>query len=63
MGSIALGYARQLGTLRRIGIWLGARGHLDIVPEELRLFYGTRTPAGLAVSLRLRAPSVSMQME
>ena len=63
VGSVALGYARRLGTLRRIGIWLGARGHLDVVPEELRLFYGTRTPAGFAVSLRLRAPSVAMTME
>jgi len=63
VGSLALGYARRLGTLRRIGIWLGARGHVDVVPEELRLFYGTRTPAGFAVSVRLRAPSVVMTME
>jgi hypothetical protein len=63
VGSVALGYARRLGTLRRIGIWLGARGHLDVVPEELRLFYGSRTPAGFAVSLQLRAPSVAMTMD
>ncbi len=63
VGSLGLGYARGLGTLRRVGIWLGARGDLEIVPEELRLFYGSRTLGGFAAFLRLRAPSVSMTME
>jgi hypothetical protein len=63
VGSLALGYARRLGLIRGIGIWLGARGHLDLVPDELRPFYGGRTLAGVAVSLRLGAPSVAMTLE
>ncbi len=54
VGSLSLGYARRVGTLREVGAWLGARGHVDIVPEQLRLFYGSRTPAGVLVYLGVR---------
>jgi len=53
VGSLSLGYARRVGRLREVGAWLGARGHVDIVPEQLRLFYGSRTPAGVLVYLRV----------
>jgi hypothetical protein len=56
VGSLALGYARRVGTLRGVGAWLGARGHVDFVPEELRLFYGSRAPSGLLAYLQLRPP-------
>lgn len=56
IGSLALGYARRIAALRGVQAWLGGRGHVDIVPQELRLFYGTRTPTGLMVSLQLRPP-------
>ena len=58
IGNVALGYARRLGTIRKVGLWLGARGDLDFVPEQLRLFYGSRTPVGVLVYLRLRPPTV-----
>ncbi|HEV2672869.1 MAG TPA: hypothetical protein VGU74_17385 [Gemmatimonadales bacterium] len=58
IGNIALGYARRIGTVRTVGVWLGARGNVDILPEELRLFYGSRTPGGFTVYARLKAPTV-----
>ncbi len=54
VGSFSVGYARRVGRLREVGAWLGARGHVDIVPEQLRLFYGSRTPAGVLMYLGVR---------
>jgi hypothetical protein len=54
VGSLALGYARRVRELRGVGAWLGARGDVDFVPEQLRLFYGSRTPLGFVVYLQLR---------
>jgi hypothetical protein len=58
IGTVAVGYARRLGVVQNVGVWIGARGDLDILPNELRLFYGSRTPAGFTVYLRLRPPAV-----
>jgi hypothetical protein len=54
VGSLALGYARRLGRLKGVGAWLGGRGNVDLVPEPLRLFYGSRTPAGFLVYLQIK---------
>lgn len=56
VGLLVLGYARRVGALRGVEVWLVGRGHTYFVPEQLRLFYGSRTPAGVIVSLQLRAP-------
>ena len=58
IGNIALGFARRLGVVRAVGVWLGARADLDFVPEQLRLFYGSRTPVGFTIYLRLRPPAI-----
>ena len=58
VGSLALGYARRVGRFRGVGTWLGARGDVDFVPEDLRLFYGSRTLAGFMVYLHLRPTSI-----
>ena len=47
IGAVSLGYERALWRNPRVAIGLGARGTLNLVPEELRLFYGSRTPVGL----------------
>ena len=60
VGALALGYARRLREARGVGAWLGARGDVDFVPEQLRLFYGSRTPVGFIVYLQLR-PSLMMR--
>jgi hypothetical protein len=54
IGSLALGYARRVGGRYGLGAWVGARGHLDIVPEQLQLFYGSRAPTGVLVYLQIR---------
>lgn len=56
VGSLALGYARRVGALRGVEVWLVGRGHTYFVAEQLRLFYGSRTPTGVIASLQLRAP-------
>jgi hypothetical protein len=63
IGNVAMGYARRIGAIRTVGVWLGARGDLDILPEQLRLFYGSRTPTGLTLYLRLKAPAVRSMTE
>jgi hypothetical protein len=58
--SLVLGYVRGLGSLGRATIGVGATGTLGFIPAGLEPSYGTRTPTGLAVYLRIR-PKV-MQM-
>jgi len=54
VGSLAMGYARRIGRLHGVGAWLGARGNVDFVPEQLRPFYGSSTPVGFTVYLQVR---------
>ena len=52
--SLALGYIRDVVEYDGASLGLGVRGSLNIVPTGLEPTYGTRTPAGVAVYLRLR---------
>jgi hypothetical protein len=54
LGAVSLGYERALWRASRLATGLGARGTLNLVPEELRLFYGSRTPVGLMAYLQMR---------
>jgi len=56
VGALSLGYARLLHGSRALDAWLGARSTVHLVPEELRLFYGSRTPVGLVAYLQLVPP-------
>ncbi|MDQ6717734.1 MAG: hypothetical protein M3Z17_05215 [Gemmatimonadota bacterium] len=49
-----LGYIRELGRTHWATIGLGAAGTINFVPSQLEPIYGSRTPAGLFVFLRLR---------
>ena len=51
---MSLGYERGLWRNGSVATGLGARGTLNLVPEELRLFYGSRTPVGLMVYVQVR---------
>ncbi|HET7564509.1 MAG TPA: hypothetical protein VFJ96_05915 [Gemmatimonadaceae bacterium] len=53
IGSFVLGYARELATFGGASLALGARGSVDVIPETLQPAYGTRTPAGFTVFLRI----------
>jgi len=54
IGAVSVGYERGVSRLAGVRSGLGARATLNLVPEELRLFYGSRTPAGVIVYLHVR---------
>jgi hypothetical protein len=53
---VSFGVARDIVTIEHGRIGMGARGALTLVPESLRIAYGTRTPLGGAVFLSLKPP-------
>jgi hypothetical protein len=54
VGTLALGYLRSVGTAAGLSAGVGVRGSVNFVPSNLKSIYGTRTPAGVALYLRLR---------
>ena len=54
VGALALGYMRTVGTIAGLATGVGTRGSISLVPASLEAQYGSRTPVGLAVYLRLR---------
>jgi ketosteroid isomerase-like protein len=66
VGGVSLGYIRELTRGRGMTLGLGTRGTMNFVPKDLESSYGSRTPVGGMVFLRLRPyhsqPHVSMDM-
>lgn len=54
IGSLSLGYVREFAWWQGATLGLGARGGVSFVPTALEEVYGSRTPAGFAVFLRVR---------
>ena len=54
IGSVALGYVRELMRYPGGTLGLGGRIAIDVVPSSIAHDYGSRTPTGFAVYLRLR---------
>ena len=54
IGTLSLGYVREVAAFRGATLGLGARGALNLVPRSLEGVYGSRTPVGLALFLRVR---------
>jgi hypothetical protein len=54
VGTAELGYVREISSGRYATLGLGAAGTLNFVPLALAPYYGTRTPVGLFVFLRVR---------
>jgi hypothetical protein len=52
--SAQLGYIREFARTRWATIGLGAAGNLNFVPAALEAYYGSRTPVGSFIFLRLR---------
>jgi hypothetical protein len=52
--SVVAGAVRDLESLGWATFGLGGRASVDLVPPTLRLTYGTRTPAGYAIFVRMR---------
>ena len=55
VGAVSLGYIRELFRLPGATIGLGAVGTLNTVPAVARAAYGSRTPLGGLLFLRLRS--------
>jgi len=58
VGTLSLGYVREIAPMRVATLGIGAMGTVDVVPLSLRAAYGSRTPLGLFVFLRLRPIAV-----
>jgi hypothetical protein len=54
LGTAQLGYIRELARLRLVALGLGGAMTLNFVPNLLEPYYGSRTPVGTFVFLRLR---------
>jgi hypothetical protein len=54
IGSFALGYIREFAGFRGATFGAGVRGSLNLIPDALESVYGSRSPMGLAVFLRVR---------
>jgi hypothetical protein len=60
VGALALGYLRTVGTVAGLSAGLGVRGSVNFLPSSLEAQYGSRTPAGFAVYVRLRPSGSSL---
>lgn len=54
VASLSLGHIREVGDAFGMTLGAGARGTVNMVPAELEPHYGSRTPLGLWLFLRLR---------
>jgi hypothetical protein len=54
LGNFSLGYIREFAGYRGATFGVGARGAINLIPKALEDVYGSRTPLGLAVFLRVR---------
>ncbi len=65
VGSASVGYIRELLRGRGATIGLGGSGTLNLVPTGLQPSYGSKTPLGAMIFLRLRpyhSPHNAMKM-
>jgi hypothetical protein len=54
IGTLSLGYIREFAGFRGATAGVGARGAVNLIPNTLESVYGSRTPIGLAVFVRVR---------
>src|SRR5205814_9851351 len=57
VGALALGFQRTVGTVAGLAAGVGVRGSVNFVPPSLNVVYGSRTPAGVPIYLRLQPVS------
>lgn len=60
--SLAAGYMREVISIPGGTIGLGARASVNFIPSGLEPYYGTRTPAGFAVYVRVRPKRMAAEM-
>jgi hypothetical protein len=54
VSNVSLGYIREIVRTSGATLGLGLRGTVNLLPASLAPFYGSRTPAGVLVFVRLR---------
>ncbi|MFL5460498.1 MAG: hypothetical protein ACJ8AY_07405, partial [Gemmatimonadales bacterium] len=54
VGALSFGYVREWARFGGATLGVGARGAINFVPEDLEGEYGSRTPVGVAVFVRVR---------
>jgi hypothetical protein len=54
VGALAIGYMRAVGSVAGLTAGVGVRGAVNLVPSSLSSVYGSRSPVGVAIYLRLR---------
>ena len=57
--ALTLGATTELVTARELSFGIGARGTLNVLPTTLEPTYGTRTPVGFALFVRVRPERAS----
>ncbi len=60
IGSVLAGYVREIASFPGGSVGIGALVSVGFVPSTLEPFYGTRTPAGLDLYVRIRPTRMSM---
>jgi hypothetical protein len=55
VGSLTLGYVREFGQARGMTFGLGGAGTVNLIPASLSSAYGSRTPLGVMLFVRVRA--------
>lgn len=59
--SLVAGYMREVVSIPGGTIGVGGRVSINFVPDALEPFYGTRTPTGIAVYVRIRPKRMATQ--
>lgn len=54
LGTLSLGYIREVAAISGATLGFGARGAVNLVPDALKEVYGSRTPVGFAFFVRVR---------
>ena len=57
---VSLGYIREIATIRGATLGIGGVGSVSFVPSSLQTTYGSGTPTGLTIFLRLRPIATAM---
>lgn len=58
--SLVGGYMREIASIRGGTIGLGGRASVNFIPSTLQPYYGTRTPAGIDIYVRIRPKRMTM---
>lgn len=62
IGSLALGLSRDIAMVGTTRAAVGVRGSINFLPATLAPTYGSRSPVGISVYVRLRPKAMHMAM-